>query len=147
MEHIFISHHSADRWFSGKLRQDFEEVEFKVWVDAEEISGNYLETIARGIEQWGAFIICMSSEYQASPDCRMEAEYAYSKGKPVIPVITEQGFKPTGWLGLLVAGKVNYDLTGEKYYASYDLLMRTMLSGEIFDVKSLCFYFGQLKMK
>jgi len=50
---------------------------------------------------------------QESANCRREASYANDLKKPIIPIIMEQDYKPDGswgWLGLIIAGKLYYNL-------------------------------------
>ena len=37
-----------------------------------------------------------------------EAEYAYTLKKRIIPILVEDGYRPDGWLGLLVGTKLYY---------------------------------------
>ena len=51
---------------------------------------------------------------QESANCRREASYANDLKKPIIPIIMEQDYKPDGswgWLGLIIAGKLYYNLS------------------------------------
>ena len=38
-----------------------------------------------------------------------EAEYAYNLKKTLIPILVEDGYKPDGWLGLLLGTKLYYN--------------------------------------
>ena len=38
----------------------------------------------------------------------VEAEYAYTLKKKVIPILVEDGYKPDGWLGILQGTKLYY---------------------------------------
>ena len=39
----------------------------------------------------------MTSKYKQSVNCRAEAEYAFSRNKPIVPLIMEKGYMPDGW--------------------------------------------------
>jgi hypothetical protein len=62
--------------------------------------------MAEGVEN--AAIVCcfMSPEYQESKNCKLELQYAQTQGKRIIPCIVtgQKGWKPSNWLGLIIAG-------------------------------------------
>ncbi len=39
-----------------------------------------------------------------------EASYAYNKKKHLIPLLVDPNYKPEGWLGVVVAGKLYYNM-------------------------------------
>lgn len=47
---------------------------------------------------------------EESQACRTEAEYAYTRKKPLIPVMFERGYKPDGWLGIIMGSKLYYNM-------------------------------------
>ena len=54
--------------------------------------------MAKGIEESWCILICMSSKYKESINCRSEAEYVLQIKKPYVPLIMEKSYKPDGWL-------------------------------------------------
>ena len=42
-----------------------------------------------------------------------EAEYAFQKRKTIIPLISQRGYRPDGWLGLILGTKLFYDFSGK----------------------------------
>lgn len=42
-----------------------------------------------------------------------EAEYAFDKGKVMIPLLMQKGYKPDGWLGILKGSKLYIDFSGK----------------------------------
>jgi len=58
-----------------------------------------------------AFIFFMTSGYKESPNCRAECEYARQQGKLMIPIVAQEGYKPDGWLGLVLGSKLWIDFT------------------------------------
>nr|KAG5686797.1 hypothetical protein BaRGS_013117 [Batillaria attramentaria] len=42
-----------------------------------------------------------------------KAEYAHENGKPIIPVMMQAGYKPDGWLGLVMGSKFYYDFSSD----------------------------------
>ena len=49
-----------------------------------------------------------------------EAQYAFNKGKVIIPLLLETGYRPDGWLGLLVSNDLYFDFSDpEKFENSW----------------------------
>eukprot|EP00457_Paulinella_chromatophora_P002821 gb/GEZN01002826.1/.p1 GENE.gb/GEZN01002826.1/~~gb/GEZN01002826.1/.p1 ORF type:complete len:760 (+),score=168.42 gb/GEZN01002826.1/:232-2280(+) len=46
----------------------------------------------------------MTPEYQKSRNCQKEVNYADACALPIIPIMATPSWKPTGWLGVMVAG-------------------------------------------
>lgn len=42
-----------------------------------------------------------------------EAEYAFNMRKDIIPLIMQKGYKPDGWLGMILGAKMFYDFSGK----------------------------------
>eukprot|EP00051_Salpingoeca_urceolata_P009968 m.121171 g.121171 ORF g.121171 m.121171 type:complete len:263 (-) comp16528_c0_seq5:180-968(-) len=87
---------------------------FKVWVDTEQMSSSILESMAHAVEKSSAVIVCVCEEYRTSEACRTEAEYAYSLKKPLVPIKPLQTYKPTGWLGALVSGRLWFNFNDKE---------------------------------
>ena len=58
-------------------------------------------------------MIGVSRAYKESSNCRMEAQYALQKKKPLIPLMLTQGYEADGWLGLLLGTSIWYGYYGE----------------------------------
>ncbi|KAL3889424.1 hypothetical protein ACJMK2_001768 [Sinanodonta woodiana] len=86
---------------------------FDVWMDIENMFDSTLQAMADGVERAHVVLICMSQKYKDSPNCRAEAEYAFKRGKIIIPLKMERGYEPDGWLGILIGTKVFYDFSGK----------------------------------
>jgi len=72
--------------------------------------GSTLEAMAAAIEQSDAIIMCVTHRYKESQACRTEAEYAYTKKKPMIPVMLEKNYTADGWLGIIMGSKLYYNM-------------------------------------
>uniref|UniRef100_A0A1I8FI03 TIR domain-containing protein n=1 Tax=Macrostomum lignano TaxID=282301 RepID=A0A1I8FI03_9PLAT len=96
-----------------------------VWIDYERMGeGSTLSAMADAVECSYAVLMCMSRKYKDSNNCRVEAEYAWRLGKKVVPLLLEQKYKPTGWLGLMLGANLYYDFSG-KY--SFDVKINELL--------------------
>ena len=62
-----------------------------------------------------------------SPTPFPEAEYAFQQRKKIIPLIMQGGYKPDGWLGMILGAKLYYDFSGKYTYESrIDQLLKAL---------------------
>lgn len=78
----------------SKIKQDLEESNYKVWMEQ---TTNY-DAMSRAIEESFCVLICMTDKYKKSAHCRSEAEFAYERKKPIIPLLLQDKYFPDGWL-------------------------------------------------
>jgi len=93
-----------------RLRDELMAQGFTVWMDVDRMMGSTLEAMAIAIEQSDAIIMCVTHRYKESQACRTEAEYAYTKKKPMIPVMLEKNYSADGWLGIIMGSKLYYNM-------------------------------------
>eukprot|EP00299_Pterocystis_sp_00344_P007630 c2556_g1_i1.p1 GENE.c2556_g1_i1~~c2556_g1_i1.p1 ORF type:complete len:204 (+),score=53.43 c2556_g1_i1:29-613(+) len=67
--------------------------------------------MAAAVEGAKVVVVAMSGSYQMSANCRLEAEFALTLHKPIVPLMMESQWRPTGWLGLLLGAKLYIDLS------------------------------------
>eukprot|EP01046_Picozoa_sp_COSAG06_P052887 COSAG06_NODE_9000_length_2014_cov_3.650835_2_plen_609_part_01 len=75
---------------------------YLVWVDTEQMKGATVDTMALAVEGSAVVLIGVSRAYKESSNCRMEAQYALQKKKPLVPLMLVEGYEADGWLGLLL---------------------------------------------
>ena len=97
LKHVFISYNAGSRKTCLQIKTFLESLGHKVWIDTEDIHGSSIDAMAKGIEASWCVLICMSSKYKESNNCRSEAEYVMQIKKPFIPLIMEKSYKPDGW--------------------------------------------------
>ena len=85
----FISYSRKDKEFVRKLYENLNSKNLVIWVDWEDIpiGVKWWDKIKEGIESANIFIVILSPDFLASPWCNKEAEYAYTIGKKVLPII------------------------------------------------------------
>jgi hypothetical protein len=86
---------------------------YLVWVDTEQMKGATVDTMALAVEGSEVVMIGVSRAYKESSNCRMEAQYALQKKKPLIPLMLTQGYEADGWLGLMLGTSMWYAFYGE----------------------------------
>jgi hypothetical protein len=61
----------------------------------------------------------MSDPYKQSAYCQSEAHYAYERQCRFIPVVMKQKYRPDGWLGIMVSGKIDVDFPKLEFDQAY----------------------------
>jgi len=68
--------------------------------------------MAEAVEDSLAVCCFITPEYQESKCCKMELKYANDLNKPIIPCFLTD-FQPRKWLGILTAGLIRYNFSGD----------------------------------
>lgn len=66
------------------------------------------------VEKANVVVMVMSQGFYETYKCRATIESARQLGKKIIPVSPSRAFKPTGWIGLLIAGKLFFRIMDKK---------------------------------
>ena len=85
---------------------------YLVWVDTEQMKGATVDTMALAVEGSAVVLLGVSRAYKESSNCRMEAQYALQKKKPLVPLMLVDGYEADGWLGLMLGTSLWYALYG-----------------------------------
>nr|CAF4123563.1 unnamed protein product [Adineta steineri] len=83
---------------------------FRVWLDRENMFGSPMDAMAHAIENSQYVLVCMSDAYKQSPCCQLEANYAFQRKCPMIPLVVTPRYRPDGWLGIITSGKIYIDI-------------------------------------
>ena len=75
---MMISYCWAQKPLCHKINDRLEQDGYRVWLDRDEMRGSIIESMAEAIEQSRFVLICMSSNYKKSTNCKAEAELAYA---------------------------------------------------------------------
>eukprot|EP01052_Picozoa_sp_SAG31_P021337 SAG31_NODE_1645_length_7652_cov_2.069906_2_plen_249_part_00 len=77
------------------------------WMDVDGgMQTDIYDSMAEGVGNAAVVIPFMGYKYQVSENCKLELKFAKQTGVPIVPVMMEAGFRPSGWLGLLTAGSL-----------------------------------------
>ena len=107
---IMISYSWSQQTKAIQLRDYLKKKGYTIWIDVERMKDSILESMADAVESSILIICCISSSYKESNNCRREASYADKLKKPLMFVIAEDNYKPTGWLGILLESQRYYNL-------------------------------------
>jgi len=84
-----------------------------------------MDTMANSIENAYLVLICVCEKYRLSENCQLEAKYAIKLGKPIIPLILQEGFdKCDGWLGFLISDKLFINFKSKRY--NYEMCIQNL---------------------
>ncbi|CAF0847844.1 unnamed protein product [Brachionus calyciflorus] len=106
-----ISYNSKSRPICLNIKKELEKNGYKVWIDFESIYGSSLEAMANAIETSFCVLMCITENYKESNFCRLEAEYCVQKNCPFVPLILQKGYRPNGWLGIILGTRIFIDFT------------------------------------
>ena len=85
---------------------------YKVWIDIEKMQGSTVEAMSAAIEDAAVVVYGISQAYKESTNCRLEAQYAHQQQKEMVPLMLEEGYRPNGWLGMLLGVRIWYGFYG-----------------------------------
>nr|KAG5692930.1 hypothetical protein BaRGS_031434 [Batillaria attramentaria] len=111
--HVMLSYQWANQALVKDIRDHLKQNGFKVWMDIDDMDESTLQAMADAVEGAAVVLTCVSQKYKDSPNCRAEAEYAFQRRKPIVPIVTQQGYRADGWLGIILGSKLFYDFSGK----------------------------------
>ena len=94
-----------------EIARALKQLGFQIWIDVEKMSGDIFDKMAEAVEGSTVVLICMTSKYEKSANCKRELNYAVEKKKKLIPIYLEKDYVAGGSLGLIMAGKLYFDFT------------------------------------
>ena len=94
---IMISYNHKYKDYCKKLNEELKKLGYKTWIDLEKMSSNIIDGMANAVETSKVILVCYSTEYKESSNCRAELEYAFSNGKRLVPVRMQEKYPPDGW--------------------------------------------------
>jgi len=119
---IMISYSHKDTQLCLLIHEQLVKDGFRVWIDKDCLRGSTMIGMANAIENSEYVLICMSNNYKQSVYCQSEAHYAFERGCRLIPIIIESNYKPDGWLGIIVSGKIYVDFANVEFKLAYHIL-------------------------
>ena len=70
------------------------------------MKGSTVDAMGDAVDTAEVMLFCVSLEYKESANCRLECQYGHQQGVAMVPLLMEKGYRPTGWLGLLLGARV-----------------------------------------
>lgn len=116
---IMLSYSHDDKDLCHRLYDRLVQDNFRVWIDRDQMYGGTMEAMAHAIENSQFVVVCMSESYKQSVYCRSEAHYAFQRQCHFIPVVMKQKYRPDGWLGIMISGKIFIDFPKLDFNQAY----------------------------
>ncbi|CAF1273049.1 unnamed protein product [Adineta ricciae] len=120
---IMISYCHKDKDLCFQLYDRLQEDNFRVWIDRDQMHGTPLEAMSNAIENSEFVLVCMSDGYKQSGYCKMEAYYAVERQCLIIPLVVKAQYRPDGWLGIIVTGRMRVDFPKYGFEDAYQKLI------------------------
>jgi hypothetical protein len=114
--HVLISFHKNQLEIAELIKSSISSDGRKIIV--EDISSTNVTCLKNA----AVLVIIISQDFESSFNCRALIEAARSFGKRFVPVTVSKEYKPIGWLGLAIAGKVFYRILNKEkaFLKKYD---------------------------
>eukprot|EP01048_Picozoa_sp_COSAG05_P002804 COSAG05_NODE_122_length_17611_cov_47.044655_2_plen_321_part_00 len=80
-----------------------------IWFDLHNMKGSTVDSMSEAVENSAVMLSCISRAYKESSNCRLEMQYGHQQEVDLIPMMMEDGYKPTGWLGLLIGTRLYFN--------------------------------------
>eukprot|EP00457_Paulinella_chromatophora_P003166 gb/GEZN01003172.1/.p1 GENE.gb/GEZN01003172.1/~~gb/GEZN01003172.1/.p1 ORF type:complete len:636 (-),score=129.63 gb/GEZN01003172.1/:243-2150(-) len=90
---------------------------FRIWLDIEQMAGSTIEAMAEAVEGSKVVVLAFEPKYKESPNCRLEAEYAFAQRKALVPALMAAQYRADGWLGALLGSKLWHDFTNQNKFS------------------------------
>lgn len=91
-------------------------------------SANSRFKTAEAVESCSIVIALLTDGYFESANCQRELSYAVKLKRKIVPLINQRNFSPRGWLGVLVADLLYYDISNP---ATMSTVLLDVLNKEI----------------
>jgi CRP-like cAMP-binding protein len=111
-EHLMLSYNWDHQDAILRIVAALKQRGYSIWVDIEKMAGSTVEAMALAIENSALVIYGLAQGYQASDNCRMELSYACQRKKPRLPLMLQENFVATGWLGIILGTDLWYAFYG-----------------------------------
>lgn len=117
---IMLSYSHSDKELCYRLFDRLVQDQYRVWIDRDHMHGQLMVAMANAVENSEFVFICMSEKYKQSAYCQSEAHYAFERRCHLIPIIMKPHYRPDGWLGILVSGKIHIDVPKLGFDLAYE---------------------------
>ena len=107
-KHVMLSYNWEHQTQVKRVFDILTKLGLNVWMDvAGGMSTDIYDSMAKGVANASVVVCFMSQKYQESQNCMLEAKFAMQSGIELVPVLMEgEGWRASGWLGLLTAGSL-----------------------------------------
>ena len=76
------------------------------------MQGSTIDVMSTAVEDSAVICCAISKAYKESTNRRMEAQYAFQQVTDMVPVMMEDGYRSSGWLGMMMGVQLWYGFYG-----------------------------------
>ncbi|CAF4929643.1 unnamed protein product [Rotaria sp. Silwood1] len=121
---LMISYHQDDKDICFKIYNRLIASDaYRIAFDKDNLHSCNPKIMAEAIEKSSIILICFSAKYRNSYACRLEAEYAKKRDRPIIPVKIDHQYDLTGWLEEITKDENCIDFTKYEFNTVYGQLI------------------------
>ena len=103
-KHAMLSYQWDSQDEVKRARELLEQGGVPCWMDLDNMESDIYDSMAEGV-QGAACVICfMTQAYQDSTNCKLELKFAQQSGVAIIPVMLNDNWRASDWLGIITAG-------------------------------------------
>ena len=104
-KHCMFSYQWDSQEEVKQARQDMTKLGVPCWMDTSGgMQSDIYDSMAEGVQNAAVMVCFMTPAYQDSKNCALELKFAAQIGVPIVPVMLQEDFAASGWLGILTAG-------------------------------------------
>lgn len=105
-KHVMISYQWDSQALVKQIDRALKEKGLNIWIDYCDMKGDINDAMAEAIEGAAVIVPVMTQAYQDSHNCKKELSLADAHRLPIVPIMAQKGFTMSGWLSVIVAGKL-----------------------------------------
>jgi len=134
---VMISYSHKEKVLCKQIYDELIREGYRVWIDFDQMHGNVMDAMAKGIEQSQIIIICMSEQYRKSNYCRAEAHYAFQRERKIVPILLQKHYKPDGWLLFLIGQLLYVDFNKYEFPRAMEMLLKELKAEDTHDIDNI----------
>ena len=112
VEHVMLSYNWDHQDVVKRINTALKKRGYTVWIDIEKMQGSTVEVMADAVEDAAVMCYGVSQAYKESLNCRLEAQYAFQQQTDMVPLMMVEGYRPNGWLGMILGVRLWYGFCG-----------------------------------
>ena len=110
--HVMLSYEWSVQSTIIRLNGSLKQRGYRTWLDVDEMAGSTIDSMSDAVDRAAAILYTVCQPYKESANCRLEANYGHAAKVDMIPLKTEAGYTPRGWLGMLMGTRLYYGFYG-----------------------------------
>jgi hypothetical protein len=111
-KHVMMSYNWDHQPVIKRIHAALVQRGYSMWIDVEQMKGSTVDAMSKAVEDSAVVLFGASRQYKESTNCRLEAQYAMQREVDTVPLMLVDGYRPDGWLGMLIGTRMWYGFYG-----------------------------------